>query len=207
LFGLGSIGRNLSGNVQKAEGETDESGEQAIMEARIGEALAGTEHLTVIGRRLRPGETAPDFCLHYLDLVDLAVHTVRLSDLTGIVRLFSMVNSVERPVCQVVTRRWETFREALPPEAYIYTISMDTPQVQADFQDRTGVLHQALSAQHSAQFGQDYGVWIKEWRLLQRSVLVIDSSDRVVYVEYVTDQMSEPNYAAAIQVVQQAAKQ
>jgi len=177
------------------------------MEARIGEAFAGTEHLTVIGRRLRPGESAPDYCLSYLDLVDLAVHTVRLSDLTGIVRLFSMVNSVERPVCQVVTRRWETFREALPPEAYIYTISMDLPEVQADFQDRTGVLHQSLSAHHNVQFGRNYGVWLKEWRLLQRSVVVIDRNDRIVYVEYVADQLSEPDYAAAIQALQQAAGQ
>ena len=68
------------------------------------------------------------------------------------------------------------------------------------------MLHQALSAQHSAQFGQDYGVWIKEWRLLQRSVVVIDRANRIVYVEYVTDQMSEPNYAAAIYAVKQASK-
>lgn len=176
------------------------------MEERLGEAFAEAEQLTVMGRRLHPGEPAPDFCLHYLDLVDMVVHTVGLSDLAGQVRLLSVVNSLERAVCQEVTQRWEALREALPPDACIYTISMDPPEVQADFQDRTGVLHQALSAQHSAQFGQDYGVWIKEWRLLQRSVLVIDSSDRVVYVEYVTDQMSEPNYAAAIDAVKQAAK-
>ena len=65
----------------------------------------------------------------------------------------------------------------------------------------------ALSAHHSVQFGQDYGVWLKEWHLLQRSVVVIDRTDRIVYVEYVTDQMSEPDYTAAIQAVQCAAKQ
>jgi len=176
------------------------------MEERMGKAFAGSAHLTVIGRRLHSGEAAPDFCLQYLDLVDMAIHTVRLVDVAGMVRLFSVVNSLERPVCQVVTQRWEALREALPPDTCIYTISMDTPEVQASFQDRTGVLHQALSAQHSAQFGQDYGVWIKEWRLLQRSVVVIDRANRIVYVEYVTDQMSEPNYAAAIYAVKQASK-
>ena len=50
------------------------------MEERMGEAFASNEQLTVIGRRLHPGGTAPDFCLNYLDLVDMAVHTVRLSD-------------------------------------------------------------------------------------------------------------------------------
>jgi thiol peroxidase len=177
------------------------------MEERMNEAFAGTEHLTVIGRRLHPGGTAPDFCLNYLDLVDMAVHTVRLADLAGLVRLLSVVNSLERPVCQVVTRRWEALRAVLPPDACIYTVSMDTPQVQARWQDRTGVLHQALSAHHSVQFGQDYGVWLREWHLLQRSVVVINRTDRIVYVEYVTDQMSEPDYTAAIQAVQQAAGQ
>jgi len=191
---------------RKAEGETNESEEQAIMEARMGEAFAGSEHLTVIGRRLHPGGTAPDFCLNYLDLVDMAVHTVRLSDSAGMVRLLSMVNSLERPVCQVVTRQWEALCAALPPNACIYTVSMDPPQVQARWQDRTGVLHQALSAYHSVQFGQDYRVWLREWQLLQRSVVVIDLSDRIVYVEYVTDQMNEPDYTAALHAVQRAAE-
>src|SRR6266702_5122515 len=177
------------------------------MEERMGEAFAGTEHLTVIGKRLNPGGTAPDFCLNYLDLVDMAVHTVRLSDLAGLVRLFSVVNSLERPVCQVVTRRWEALSVVLPADACIYTVSMDPPQMQASFQDRTGVLHQALSAHHSVQFGQDYGVWLREWHLLQRSVVVIDRADRIVYVEYVTDQMGEPNYMAAIHAVKQASEQ
>jgi thioredoxin-dependent peroxiredoxin len=68
------------------------------------------------------------------------------------------------------------------------------------------VLHQALTAHHSVQFGQDYGVWLREWHLLQRWVVVIDRADHIVYVEYVTDQLSEPNYTAAIEAVRQAAK-
>jgi len=50
-------------------------------------------------------------------------------------------------------------------------------------------------------------VWLKEWHLLQRSVVVIDRTDRIVYVEYVADQMREPDYTAAIQAVLRAAEQ
>jgi hypothetical protein len=74
------------------------------MEECMGEAFASSEHLTIIGRHLRPGGTVPDYCLNYLDLVDMAVHTVRLSDSAGLVRLLSVVNSLDRPVCQVVMR-------------------------------------------------------------------------------------------------------
>ena len=176
------------------------------MQARRGEAFAGTKPLTVIGRRLQPGATAPDYCLSYLDLVDLAVHTVRLADSAGLVRLLSMVNSLQRPLCQVVTRRWEALRTALPADACIYTVSMDPPEMQADFQDRTGVLHQALSAHYSVQFGQDYGVWLREWHLLQRAFVAIDRTDRIVYVEYVADQMREPDYDAAVAAARRAAE-
>ena len=158
------------------------------MEERIGEAFAGTEQLTVIGKRLQVGDPAPDFCLDYLDLADQAVRTISLADSRGMVRLLSMVNSLQRPVCQEVTRRWEALNATLPPNACIYSVSRDSPQTQADWQDSAGVLHQLLSAQHCEQFGQDYGVWIKEWRLLQRAVFVIDCNDRIVYAEYVADQ-------------------
>ncbi len=66
-------------------------------------------------------------------------------------------------------------------------------------------MHQALSAQRSEQFGQDYGTWLKQWRLLQRSVFVLNRNDRIVYSEYVADQLREPDYPAALQAVRQAA--
>ncbi len=175
------------------------------MEERSGEAFAGTEPLTVIGKQLQAGDPAPDFRLDYLDLVDLAVRTISLADSTGLVRLLNVVNSLEHPVCQKVTRQWEALCAALPSEAYIYTVSMDSPQMQAGWQDSAGVLHQALSAQRSEQFGQDYGVWLKEWRLFQRAVFVLDRNDRIIYAEYVADQRREPDYGAAMEAVQQAA--
>ena len=175
------------------------------MHVRTGEAFAGTEQLTVIGKQLHAGDPAPDFRLEYLDLADLAIRTTSLADSAGMVRLLNVVNSLERPVCQHVTRQWETLCADVPVNACIYTVSMDLPQMQAHWQDSAGVLHQVLSAQRSEQFGQDYGVWLKQWRLLQRSVFVLDRNDRIVYVEYVADQLREPDYAGALQAVQQAA--
>jgi thiol peroxidase len=175
------------------------------MEERKGSAFAGTEQLTVIGKQLHAGDPAPDFLLEYLDLADQQVRTVSLADFRRLVRLLSVVNSLQRPVCQRVTRQWEALCAALPPDACIYTVSMDSPQIQADFQDSAGVLHQALSAQRSEQFGQEYGVWLKEWRLLQRAVFVLDRQDRIVYVEYVADQLGEPDYLSAQHALKLAA--
>ena len=67
------------------------------MKERMGEAFAGTEQLTVMGKHLHAGDPAPDFRLDYLDLADQAVRTISLADSTGLVRLLNVVNSLERP--------------------------------------------------------------------------------------------------------------
>ena len=69
------------------------------------------------------------------------------------------------------------------------------------------MLHQLLSASRSEQFGQDYGVWLKEWRQLARAVFVIDRRDRIVYVEYIADQSREPDYSAAMEAIHLVAKE
>ena len=175
------------------------------MEERTGEAFELGEQLTLVGKKLQPGEQAPGFVLDYLDPTDSAIHRVRLEDSAGTVRLLNVVNSLDTPVCHVETRRWEELRADLPSNVSIYTVSMDLPFAQARWQAAEGVKHQALSAHRSDQFGHDYGVLIKEWRLLQRAVFVIDQHDRVVYAEYVADQMREPDYPAALEATRQAA--
>ena len=175
------------------------------MEERIGEAFELGEQLTVVGKKLQSGEPAPDFILDSLDPSDSAIHRVQLTDSAGTVRLLNVVNSLDTPVCHVETRRWEELRADLPAEVRIYTVSMDLPFAQARWQAAEGVRHQALSTHRSEQFGQDYGVLIKEWRLLQRAVFVIDRHGQIVYTEYVADQMREPDYAAALETARRAA--
>lgn len=81
------------------------------------------------------------------------MRTISLADSTGLVRLLNIVNTLESLRCQQVIKQWETLRVMLPPDASIYTVSMDPPQMQASFQDTAGVLHQILSAYRSDQFG------------------------------------------------------
>jgi thiol peroxidase len=64
--------------------------------------------------------------------------------------------------------------------------------------------HAALSSHRSEDFGRDYGVLIREWRALQRSIFVIGPDGRLAHVEYVPDQMNEPDYDAAAQAVRAA---
>ena len=176
------------------------------MEERTGEAFELDELLTVVGRKLRPGDPAPPFTLDYMDPATNAAGTVSLADTAGQVRLLNVVNSLDTPVCHIETRQWERLRADLPPGVVVYTISMDLPYAQARWHNVENVGHQSLSAHKSEQFGQDYGVLIKEWRLLQRVVFVIGRDGRIAYAEYVPDQMREPSYPAAVAAVRAAVK-
>jgi thioredoxin-dependent peroxiredoxin len=172
---------------------------------RQGEAFEFDERLTVLGRKLEPGMLAPDFTLDTFDAEQGALRTVRLTDSAGSVRVLNVVNSLDTPVCQLETRRWEDMLTDLPGSVSIQTISMDLPFAQARWKTAEGVAHQALSSHKSEQFGRDYGVLIKEWRLLQRAVFVLDGEGRIRYAEYVPDQMREPDYEAALQAARAVA--
>jgi thiol peroxidase len=176
------------------------------MEERTGEAYEGEAQLTVMGRKLRPGDRAPDFSLDYLDPADGQIRVVRLADTAGWVRLLNVINSLDTPVCHVETHQWETLRGAIPANVQVYTISMDLPYAQARWNAAEAVSHPSLSAHRDEAFGRDYGVLVKEWRLLQRTVFVIDADDCVVYAEYVADQMREPDYPAALAAATNAAR-
>ncbi len=176
------------------------------MPERTGEAFELGERLTVLGERLQVGQAAPGFTLDWLAQPDGAISQVQLSDTSGTVRLLNVINSIDTPVCRVETRSWEDrlADRVADGSVQLYTVSMDLPfALAARGAGEPGNGHLLLSAHRSARFGQDYGVLLKEWRLLQRSVFVIDRHDRLAYTEYVADQMREPDYEAALAALDQ----
>jgi thiol peroxidase len=169
-----------------------------MAEERHGEAFEEGIRLTMVGRRLGEGEPAPDFELDCLDAGAAFPRTVTLADSAGAVRLLNVVNSLDTPVCHVETHRWERLRGELPGGVRFYTVSMDLPFAQARWKAAEGAEHEALSSHRSERFGEDYGVLLREWRLLQRAVFIVDRDGRIAHAQYVADQMQEPDYDAAL---------
>ena len=66
-------------------------------EQRTGEAFEFAEQLTILGRKLQPGEPAPDFTMERFDPDEGAMRQVKLSDSNGSVRLLNVVNSLDTP--------------------------------------------------------------------------------------------------------------
>jgi thiol peroxidase len=168
---------------------------------RTGEAFEDTIHLTVIGDRLTVGERAPAFELDCLSPGDAFPHSVSLDDSAGAVRLLNVINSIDTPVCHVETRRWDELRAEIPAEVRTYTISMDLPFALSRWQAAENARHELLSSHRSERFGEDYGVLLEEWRLLQRAVFVIAPDGTLAHAEYVADQMKEPDYDAALAAI------
>ena len=149
--------------------------------------------LTLIGPEIKVGQTAPDFTALAGDL-----SPVTLASSKGKTRLIIAVPSLDTPVCDAETRRFNE-EAAKMPGVEVLVISMDLPFAQGRFCQTAGIKNlKTLSDHRDASFGKAYGALIKELRLDARAVFVVDANDKVQYVEYVKDVASHPNYESAL---------
>jgi thiol peroxidase len=146
--------------------------------------------LTLIGQELKVGDKAPDF-----KLIDTGLKPVTLADSRGKTRLLSVVPSIDTPVCDLQTKRFNQEASKLPAHVAVITVSMDLPFAQGRWCGLSGADKiQMLSDYREHAFGQAYGVLIKELQLLSRSVFVIGPDDKVQYVQYVKEITEHPDY-------------
>ena len=150
--------------------------------------------LTLVGPELKAGQKAPDF-----KVLKTLAEEVTLKSTAGKVRLITSVPSLDTPVCEAMTRRFNAAAAQLPPNVTLLTISMDLPFAQSRFCSTAGIERvQTLSDYRTASFGENYGVLIKEFRLLARAVFVIGADDVVKYVQYVKETTEHPDYEQAL---------
>ena len=148
---------------------------------------------TLIGPELKPGDAAPDF-----NAVDNGLNAVTLAGTGNKVRIFSVLPSLDTPVCDAQTKKFNEAAAALP-EVDIYTISMDLPFAQKRWCGAFAVDRIKMLSDHKdGSFGSQYGTLIKELRIETRAIFVIDKSNKVRYVEYVKEVADPPNYEAAL---------
>lgn len=157
--------------------------------------------LTLIGPEIKVGDKAPNFTVLAKDLSPVTLESSKAK-----ARLFSVVPSLDTPVCDQQTRRFNEEAAKLPGNLEILTISMDLPFAQNRFCSTAGIDRVQTASDHrEASFGQAYGVLIKELRLLSRSIFVVDKNDVVRYVEIVKEVTSHPNYEAALEAARKTA--
>ena len=122
--------------------------------------------------------------------------------------MFSVVPSLDTPVCSVQTKKFEDTIKSLGDKVACYTVSLDLPFAQKRFCSGENIATmQSLSDVHNQSFGKNWGVLLDglPLPLLTRAVFVVDKTGTVTHAEYVPEVTSEPNYDAAIKALKAAA--
>ena len=164
------------------------------MQERSGIVTMRGNPLTLLGPEIVVGQKAPDF-----SLVNNDMGTVSLSDYAGMALALVSVPSLDTPVCAVETRRFNAEAAKLGAGVRILTISMDLPFAQKRWCGAMGIDKViTLSDHREASFGLNYGVLIKELRLLARAVFVVDREGILTHVELVREIADEPYYAGVL---------
>ena len=167
------------------------------MQERKGEITFQGNPLTLLGSAINVGDSAPDVVLLGNDL-----SPVQLSAYKGKVCVISVVPSLDTPVCDMQTRKFNEEAGSLGEHVAILTMSMDLPFAQARWCGAAGVDKVATLSDHrDAAFGEAFGLLIKELRLLARAVLVVDQEGIIQYIQLVKEVTEEPDYSAILEAV------
>jgi thiol peroxidase len=153
--------------------------------------------LTLVGEEVKVGNSAPE-----AELLDNDLKPVKLSSYRGKILVIASVPSLDTPVCDLETRRFNDEAAHLGTDIEMVTISMDLPFAQKRWCGAAGVERlKTLSDHREAAFGTAYGVLIKELRLLARAVFIVDREGTVRYEQLVKEVASEPNYEEVLQAL------
>ena len=169
------------------------------MKERIGWITMMGNPLTLVGNEVKVGDKAPDFTA-----LDNDLSPVKFSSYRDKVCVLSSVPSLDTPVCDMETRKFNEEAIRLGSDIVILTISMDLPFAQKRWCAAAGVNKvQTLSDHRDASFGTSYGVLIKELRLLARAVFLLDREGTIQYIELVKELTKEPDYEALLGALKQ----
>jgi thioredoxin-dependent peroxiredoxin len=170
-----------------------------VMERPGATTLRGNP-FTLLGPELKVGDKAPDF-----EAIDDGLKAVTLTSTGNGVRIFSVVPSLDTPVCDAQTKRFNEEAGKLPSLS-IYSFSMDLPFAQKRWCGAFGVDHIKMVSDHrTGSFGEHYGTLIKELRIHSRAIFVVDKDNVIRHAEYVKEVGEHPNYEAALALAERLA--
>jgi len=153
--------------------------------------------VTTVGELPAVGTAAPEFTLTGSDL-----GTVSSEQFSGRPLLLNIFPSVDTPVCATSVR---AFNECAAARGLVVLcVSKDLPFAQTRFCGAEGVKDVLTASAFRDSFGEDYGVTMADGPmagLLARAVVVIGANGKVAYTELVPEIAHEPNYEAALSIL------
>ena len=162
---------------------------------------ANNKYITLLGTQVAINEQAPNF-----KVVDKNFSPVQLSDFSDQTILISVVPSLDTGVCSLQTKRFNEEAAKLPKNITLLTISNDLPFAQKRFCKVESIDQiKVLSDSVWRNFGENYGLIIKDMGLLTRAIFIIDNKGKVKYKELVANISEHPDYAGALSAVKNIA--
>ena len=155
--------------------------------------------MTLAGDGVKAGQPAPSFTMH---VFEGGIKPVTLADLKGKPSFISVVPSLDTPVCQMQTKKFNEQLSALGDKVNAWTVSLDLPFAMNRFCGAESIKNmRAVSDYQDRTFGKNWGMLIEELKILARGAFVLDKDGKVVYAETVKEVASEPNYDAALKAL------
>jgi thiol peroxidase len=167
------------------------------MQEREGAITVKGNPLTLLGNQVKVGDSAPD-----CQVLDNDLSPVGLASFRGKVCIICSVPSLDTPVCDTETRKFNEQATQLGENVAVLTVSMDLSFAQKRWCGAAGIESVlTLSDHRDGAFGAAYGVLIKELRLLARAVFVVDKAGTIRYIQLVHELTEEPDYDGALKAV------
>jgi thiol peroxidase len=165
--------------------------------ARSGAVTFKGNPLTLVGDAVQVGQQAPDFKLHAYE--SGGMKTITPADLKGKPTILSVVPSLDTPVCQTQTKKFNDQLSSLGDRVNAVTVSLDLPFAMNRFCGAESIKNMKVGSDYQDRsFGKNWGMLIDELKILARGVFVLDKNGKVVHAEQVKEVAEEPNYEAAL---------
>lgn len=147
------------------------------------------EPLTLVGRKIKIGDAAPDF-----EVVNSDFKEFSLANFKDKIKIITSFPSLDTPVCSLQVK---AFNQAMQhfSDVVILGISKDLPFAQVRFCEANSIKNVSLFSDYKyGSFGLNYGLLIKENNLLARAVVILDGGNTIRYIQIVKELTSEPDY-------------
>ena len=133
-------------------------------------------------------------------MVDDSFTAITLENYQGQAVLISVVPSLDTGICSLQTKHFNEKVAQQFPGVAMLTISADLPFAQKRFCKAENIDKvTTLSDSVWRDFGQKYGLIIKDMGLLTRAVFILNKSHKVIYKQLVSSLSTEPEYDSVIE--------
>ncbi|MDA9129060.1 peroxiredoxin [Candidatus Gracilibacteria bacterium] len=164
--------------------------EEIVIIDNSGDITVNGEAVTLSGEKLEVGDVITDVPLDkradFFDQVELG----SIDDFSGY-RLIETVPSLDTPVCTMQTKQLEFAAGEFPDITFII-VSNDTPFALQRFCSANGIDNlQVMSDARTREFGIENSLYLEDYGLLTRSIMIINPDNEIEYIEYANEVTSE----------------